>query len=805
MRRLCSLLVTLAVFFSTTVPMLAGDSPRTHPRLFFSTDEMSELREASRKPPLAAYRRNLLEAAGNLEQQPIQKVKDPDKSSETLKVLTWAYVLTGKQSFADQLKKWMLRVAETEKVLDFRLMIVGMMAFSYDVMAPEMGDAERKKVKDYLTRALDIYLREARKKRWFFTNDSNTNPVANAGGGLAALVLLEDHPEAREAIQFARHWCRKYADTVLGPDGGNVEGRLYWAYGLSHYLLFAEALHNVTGNTTLKEHPHLKRNPKFVKTMIGGAQEQFMMFNDDHPDVADSGVCAFLGARFDRPLMTKLADRYPNRTRMSGFDLLWRSRSIGDLHDREAPVKLPTLSVLNDIQWGVLRSDGSLNPDLVVGLKGSEGPTSHHTQRDPGSFVLHGRNERILIDPGYGFERHNVVKLHGKGPHRSGAMVTDVREAGSIRAAVIDSTKAYGPRASRVRRLLAMVGEEWLVVFDDVVPPADDKRKGELTFQTGRADHRDDDQLTPHHVRVLGPRRAMIRQDRSFTGMNVFGAAGPLSVQALEGTHLFSTRNQLTAPMDTEPRPVITVFQVAGTPSALQRPDVSINKKTARVNLPDGPTLTYHRTKVGWGLKLDGTVMASPAKHPYRERSITSPKTDQPPEIDGNLNDPVWKRASVADAFVSDGSWGNTDPSDLTSARLAWDEENLYVGIESKKPTERDDVHILLGPEPGSETIYRLIFKANGKQEKKGWGATDAYTADIVSATGTEKNRRILELKLSWAGFRIDKPQTGRRLKLNFSRERTTDATKRGYQWSHTRGYMKDSPVLYGDLILGEE
>ncbi len=71
------------------------------------------------------------------------------------------------------------------------------------------------------------------------------------------------------------------------------------------------------------------------------------------------------------------------------------------------------------------------------------------------------------------------------------------------------------------------------------------------------------------------------------------------------------------------------------------------------------------------------------------------PKIEVPPVLDGRLDDPAWSASPAIDPFrrAQDG-----EPSDYsTSARLCWDEKNLYLGFHCEDPhiwatmTERDE------------------------------------------------------------------------------------------------------------------
>src|ERR1017187_9283263 len=56
-------------------------------------------------------------------------------------------------------------------------------------------------------------------------------------------------------------------------------------------------------------------------------------------------------------------------------------------------------------------------------------------------------------------------------------------------------------------------------------------------------------------------------------------------------------------------------------------------------------------------------------------------KLDRPPVMDGTLNDPAWRRASVFTDFKTLHPRYGLDPSEKTEVYLAYDRANLYVGM----------------------------------------------------------------------------------------------------------------------------
>ena len=74
-----------------------------------------------------------------------------------------------------------------------------------------------------------------------------------------------------------------------------------------------------------------------------------------------------------------------------------------------------------------------------------------------------------------------------------------------------------------------------------------------------------------------------------------------------------------------------------------------------------------------------GAVVLPPEKaHP-----ASIPKFDQPPVIDGNLNEPVWQRATVLKDFYQIDPGDNTPPSKPTEVLLGYDSKFLYIAFRA--------------------------------------------------------------------------------------------------------------------------
>jgi len=583
-----------------------------HPYLFFRADTLADLRKKFNEPVFADYRKVLLAIAQDV---PEGGAATEKSGKAGIQPLLWAYLLTGEADY----KRRLMPVLEAEwdevNHSEFRLMAAADVATAYDALFAELSARERTKTERYLERAMTVYLAEIRRGNWWYgcgANPSNTVPVGAAGGGLAALALLHSTPLAEEVSRRAPEMVNKWYKAI-SPDGGCVEGSLYWNYGLSHQLMLGHALLGATGEAHgLLDAPALRKNVRFVETQLGG-DDKFFTFNDTQPWLTGVSICADFGSRFDQPLMLWMADHMVRQMAAEGAAkevrgplwqaFLWRSR-------RPAPAEFPgapTLAVLDVMNWGVMRSDGSHAPNLVVGVKGHAGILTHHGQADLGSFVLQARGEPFLIDPGYyqpAAAAHTLPLVDGQGPgdgkgNSGGAPITGAWESGPWRAMTVDATSAYQKEspARRVRRHLVMCGDRAVVVLDDVLPA--EGRPGNVTthFQCGfKAEVLPD----KRSAAVLGEKARLIL--RTFgpeialkvTGPNEWGKSW---IFKKTGVQWYTIEGEYAAQADSPLLAVLTPADTAGEPPKVE---VRREAKAIAVDLGAGRIVRFEQGREGW-------------------------------------------------------------------------------------------------------------------------------------------------------------------------------------------------------------
>lgn len=482
-----------AITLRAGVPDLQLDQyQHTHPYLLFSEAQVVLLRRKMENPAFAPLRSALqrelqqevtppeeLCAAGHAEDQLMKLAAGLRKG-----LIGW--ILTGEQHYAQEATAY-VRAADALVLGRYTDLHEGMcsslLALAYDAFYPALTAEERSAWQQTLAYFLQLHLNTSRERHWNATTIANANSVCNGGGGLVALALLHEHPEAPESLYLTRKFIRQYLDYCYGAEGGCTEGVQYWDYGMTNFLRFAVAMEGVLGaDDGLLSHPAVTQCANNLRVSLTNDGKMHGV-NDTIPMAMCAEIGWFLAARFgdalggwwgDWSMMQHEKQRTQGKSTPYAPDPLFGSLFRPDVPLQTAQPPLPTAYVLHDIQYGILRSNANVDCALVAGLKGSRPPYTHHNQPDTGSFYLDVRGERLLIDPGYYKDAptdHSLPIINGTAPAIPEAFVGEIiacLDAGDLRYLACDATAAYRGQARRVVRHLLLAGEEGAVLLDDI-------------------------------------------------------------------------------------------------------------------------------------------------------------------------------------------------------------------------------------------------------------------------------------------------------------------------------------------------
>lgn len=192
---------------------------------------------------------------------------------------------------------------------------------------------------------------------------------------------------------------------------------------------------------------------------------------------------------------------------------------------------------------------------------------------------------------------------------------------------------------------------------------------------------------------------------------------------------------------------------------------------------------------------------------PFAPRHYVCQRALKAPSIDGRLDDEVWQKAAWTEDFVDIEGPLKPAPRFRTRAKMAWDDQYLYIAAELEEPdvwayqTTRDsvvfldnDFEIFIDPDGSTSPYYEYEMNALGtvwdllllhpyrdasRVAVNGWDYHGLKRAVAVQGTlnhpGDTDRGWTVEVALPWGALtevaaRSGAPHPGDRWRLNFSR-----------------------------------
>ncbi|MEA3403781.1 MAG: DUF4838 domain-containing protein [Armatimonadota bacterium] len=166
----------------------------------------------------------------------------------------------------------------------------------------------------------------------------------------------------------------------------------------------------------------------------------------------------------------------------------------------------------------------------------------------------------------------------------------------------------------------------------------------------------------------------------------------------------------------------------------------------------------------------------------------TAARVEEPPAVDGDLDDAAWERADVLTDFIK---WGQAAQAEYTTrVRLLHDDANLYVALECEQDTsdlvtnasprdgstwKDDSVEIFISPEAGEPEYVQFIINAAGaffdqwRHEDQSYAEALDYDFDAQWQAAVREGMWVAEMRLPLAEMHID-PDERTLLPMNFVR-----------------------------------
>ncbi|MBS0010029.1 MAG: carbohydrate binding family 9 domain-containing protein [Bacteroidales bacterium] len=177
------------------------------------------------------------------------------------------------------------------------------------------------------------------------------------------------------------------------------------------------------------------------------------------------------------------------------------------------------------------------------------------------------------------------------------------------------------------------------------------------------------------------------------------------------------------------------------------------------------------------------------------QKTISAVKADQPPLIDGVLDDPIWMKAEIADNFIQYSPYSGSPSKYRTEVRILYDDDAVYIGAMMYDPSPdsiykelgaRDSDHQLNADQftvdisPYNDGVNGATFKVSvsGVQsdrqprlDSEGYDRRgDTWDAVWESNTSINENGWIAEIKIPYSALRFP-AQDVQTWGINFWRE----------------------------------
>ncbi|MCA9538349.1 MAG: carbohydrate-binding family 9-like protein [Myxococcales bacterium] len=229
--------------------------------------------------------------------------------------------------------------------------------------------------------------------------------------------------------------------------------------------------------------------------------------------------------------------------------------------------------------------------------------------------------------------------------------------------------------------------------------------------------------------------------------------------------HFQGRRNDPKAWMNLDHHPIEGLQPLRGLKKGQYVKDVQVIK--VREDFPGGEAKIYwglfrgnHRLKIQNDdaphdnegrvivatLTVKGAASEAPDRKPNLPLAVAARlNADEVMNVDGKLDEPVWQRARPTAAFTTPDGRNGTAPK--TKARFAWDDNTLYVAVES----EDDDVWSTFTERDSNtweQEVIELFIDADG--DKKDYLELQVTPANVIFDAKFVSHRSDLAAAKAW-------------------------------------------------------
>jgi hypothetical protein len=488
---------------------------KDHPRLLLLKGEEQQIKAAiERSPLMAQVHEALLEECDAICQVlPIERIQIGrrllDKSQEALRrifFLSYAYRMTQDEKYFKRAEKELLAISafsdwNPSHFLDVAEMTMAA-AIGYDWLYDQLSPASRGLIRKAI-------IEKGLKPSFINPNDRftkvthNWNQVCNAGMTFGALAIAEENQAlAKQVIDRALATIHLSMDEY-NPDGAYPEGYHYWGYGTSFNVLFLSALEKALGTDYgLSASPGFLKTAGFKQHMTAPTGKPFN-YSDSDMHSGLSPVMFYFAEKLNDPSLLWIEKEYIRKlgaTRLSEDDyrimpalMVW-GKNI-DLQGAPAPDHKAWMGQGPNPVY-LMRTSWSDTRGIYLGFKAGSASVNHG-HMDVGSFVMEADGVRWSSD----LERQPYESLESKGLNIFGrsqdaqrwtifrnnnfshstltvnnqlqrvdgyAKIDHYADEPNFKFAVSDLSTVYDGQLASIRRGVAILDEQYVVIRDEI-------------------------------------------------------------------------------------------------------------------------------------------------------------------------------------------------------------------------------------------------------------------------------------------------------------------------------------------------
>ncbi|WP_157213474.1 heparinase II/III domain-containing protein [Paenibacillus senegalensis] len=397
-----------------------------------------------------------------------------------IEALSWAYVVTEEEPFADKAKQYALALAAWPAWSDPTYTCAGItcldtahltiaVSTAYDILYDKFTPAERALLEQAIEQKGLIPL-------WTDTAaemDHNLQALRASALGTGGSVLLGKSPNANKYLTRAVQYYTWYFDKRM--ESGEQEGLGYTSYSVDNIMRGVDHIYRTTGVEEVINHPFLNDFViRWITYFLAPGGAGLANFSDSEAANYYPITMSILNSQ----LSNGHAGWYLKETKaaeasLNGFIYMDPFAVI------EKPDQ-PISTVLEEIGWAALRTGWEREDQLLAFI--SNNSQMGHNQYDQNSFQIATNGSWIAFDPGTRdyvpgpvrdfTERlgHSTIQVDGQGQSRTGG--------GSLTRGMLSETydyvtgsaaDAYGsPNLTKFDRHIVFIKPDYYVIFDDL-------------------------------------------------------------------------------------------------------------------------------------------------------------------------------------------------------------------------------------------------------------------------------------------------------------------------------------------------